>query len=93
MNEGFTWPYPAVATGIGSMPGTDSREATNIVVGEFGVVPHVVELPTRGPGGDPVGRTAAMLAGVDRTFEVETTVRGWRLGHTGQAALRRARAW
>ena len=34
-----------------------------------------------------------MLAGVDRTFEVETTVRGWRLGHTGQAALRRARAW
>ena len=93
MNEGFTWPYPAVATGIGSMPGTDSREATNIVVGEFGAVPHVVELPSRGPGGDPVGRTAAMLAGVDRTFEVETTVRGWRLGHTGQAALRRARAW
>ena len=93
MNEGFTWPYPAVATGIGSMPGIDSREATNIVVGEFGAVPHVVELPSRGPGGDPVGRTAAMLAGVDRTFEVETTVRGWRLGHTGQAALRRARAW
>ena len=38
MNEGFTWPYPAVATGIGSMPGIDSREATNIVVGEIGAV-------------------------------------------------------
>lgn len=89
----FTWPFPAVATGVGSMPGVDARESTAIVVGEFGAFPHVVQLPARGPGGDPVGRSAAMLADVDRAFEVETTVSGWRVGHAGQGVLRRARAW
>lgn len=89
----LTWPYPAIATGVGSMPGVDAREATAIVVGEFGSFPHVVELPERGPGADPVGRTASLLAEVDRAFELETTVTGWRVGHTGQAVLRRARAW
>ena len=87
------WPLPAVATGVGSMPGIDARESTAIVVGEFGAFPHVVQLPARGPGGDPVGRSAAMLADVDRAFEVETTVSGWRVGHAGQGVLRRARAW
>ena len=89
----LVWPYPAIPTGVGSMPGTDAREATAIVVGELGSFPHVVELPARGPGADPVGRTACLLAGVDRSFEVETTVTGWRVGHAGQAVLRRARAW
>lgn len=89
----LAWPYPAIPTGVGSMPGTDAREATAIVVGELGSFPHVVELPARGPGADPVGRTSSLLAGVDRSFEVETTVKGWRVGHTGQAVLRRARAW
>ena len=89
----MVWPQPAVPTGVGSMPGVDPQEATRIVVGEFGSFPHVVELPARGPGADPIGRTAALLAEVDRSFEVETTVTGWRIGHTGQAQLRRARAW
>jgi hypothetical protein len=75
------------------MPGTDPREATNMVVGEFGALPHVVELPARGPGGDAVGRTGGLLADVDRSFEIETSTTGWRLGHTGQSALRRARTW
>lgn len=92
MNQ-VAWPYPAIATGVGSMPGTDAREATSIVLGELGSFPHVVELPARGPGADPVGRTACLLADVDRSFEVETTVTGWRVGHAGQAVLRRARAW
>lgn len=89
----LSWPYPAIATGVGSMPGTDPREATTIVVGELGSFPHVVELPARGPGADPVGRSACLLADVDRSFEVETTVTGWRIGHAGQTVLRRARAW
>lgn len=93
LEYGVAWPDPAVPTGVGSMPGTDPWEATKIVVGEFGVLPHVVELPARGPGADPVGRTAALLAEVDRSFEVETTVTGWRIGHAGQVQLRRARAW
>ncbi len=92
MNQ-IAWPYPAIATGVGSMPGTDAREATSIVLGELGSFPHVVELPARGPGADPIGRTACLLADVDRSFEVETTVTGWRVGHAGQAVLRRARAW
>lgn len=87
------WPYPAIPTGVGPMPGVDPREATAIIVGELGSFPHVAELPARGPGADAVGRTAGLLADVDRSFEVETTVRGWRVGHTGQAALRKARAW
>lgn len=89
----LAWPYPAIVTGVGSMPGTDVREATTIVVGEFGSFPHVVELPERGPGSDLIGRTACLLAEVDRSFEVETTVTGWRVGHAGQAVLRRARSW
>lgn len=89
----MAWPDSATPTGVGSMPGVDPQQATSIVVGEFGAFPHVVELPARGPGADPVGRTCALLAEVDRSFEVETTVTGWRIGHTGQTQLRRARAW
>jgi hypothetical protein len=90
---GIVWPYPAVATGVGSMPGTHPHEASNVVAGEFAAMPHVVELPARGPGSDSVGRSAAMLALVDRAFEVETTTSGWRIGHAGQSVLRRAHSW
>jgi len=90
---GTVWPYPAVATGVGSMPGTHPHEASNVVAGEFAAVPHVVELPARGPGSDSVGRSVALLASVDRAFEVETTTSGWRIGHAGQSVLRRAHSW
>lgn len=93
MSAGITWPLPAVATGVGSMPGTDPEEATNIVTGEFAGFPHLVELPARGPGADPIGRTAALLAEVDRSFEVETSPSGWRLGHAGKTQQRRSRTW
>jgi len=93
VSEPCTWPYPAVATGIGPMPGVDSREAMNVAAGEFADFIPLVELPARGPGADPVGRTAALLAEVDRSFEVETTPSGWRLGHTGQRVLARARGY
>lgn len=95
MSDGahIAWPFPAIATGVGPMPGTDPEEATNIVTGEFSSFPHLVELPARGPGADPVGRTGALLAQIDRSFEVETTPSGWRLGHAGQSELRRAQAW
>ena len=93
MNEPCTWPYPAVATGIGPMPGVDSREAMNVAAGEFPDFIPLIELPARGPGADPVGRTAALLAEVDRSFEVETTPSGWRLGHAGQRVLARARGY
>ncbi|HVV09884.1 methionine synthase [Amycolatopsis sp.] len=59
---------PAAATGIGSMPGTDSAEAAAIVFGELPEFPHLPELPARGVGADMLGRTAALL--VDLAVEV-----------------------
>lgn len=91
--RGCWWPIAVAATGLGSMPGTDAHEAMNVVAGEFSDFVHLVELPDRGPGADPVGRGAALLAEADRSFEVETTPSGWRLGHAGQSVLRRARTY
>lgn len=59
------------ATGIGSWPGGDAREATNVVIGELDSLPHLVELPGRGLGADLVGRAAALL--VDLPLDVSTT--------------------
>ena len=55
-------PWPAgSATGIGSMPGADVAEAQRIVLGELPGLPHLVELPDRGPGADLLGRAAGFL--------------------------------
>nr|WP_312860412.1 methionine synthase [Pseudonocardia bannensis] len=64
------WPAGA-ATGVGSLPGTDPREAAATVVGELPLLPHIPELPARGVGADMIGRTAALL--VDIAVEVVPT--------------------
>jgi methionine synthase II (cobalamin-independent) len=56
----FPWPSGA-ATGIGSLPGTDIAEAQRIVLGELPGLPHLPELPDRGPGADIIGRGAGFL--------------------------------
>ncbi|GAA0479590.1 hypothetical protein Aca07nite_62390 [Actinoplanes capillaceus] len=56
----FPW-GAGVATGIGSLPGTDIAEAQRIVLGELPGLPHLPELPERGPGADMIGRTAGFL--------------------------------
>ncbi len=61
------WPAGA-ATGVGSMPGEDVREAAATVVGELPLLPHLPELPGRGVGADMIGRTAGLL--VDIAVEV-----------------------
>ncbi|HET7013690.1 MAG TPA: methionine synthase, partial [Streptosporangiaceae bacterium] len=71
----FPWPA-ASASGVGSWPGTDPREAIAVILGELPELPHLPELPGRGPGADMIGRTAGLL--VD--LPVQTTARGWRLG-------------
>ncbi|MGO0574952.1 methionine synthase [Ornithinimicrobium panacihumi] len=71
------------ATGVGSWPGEDVREALRVVRGELagalpeGVVglPYLPELPARGPGADMVGRAAHLL--VD--LPVDLQPQGWRL--------------
>jgi methionine synthase II (cobalamin-independent) len=66
------------ATGVGSMPGADAREAVKTVTGTFEDFPFLPELPARGPGADMIGR-------------VEPS--GWRLGDRPGRDTKRARAW
>ncbi|MEV6767950.1 methionine synthase [Nocardia sp. NPDC051030] len=75
-----------IATGVGSWPGTDAREAAATVVGELGELPHLVELPGRGVGADMIGRVSALL--VDMRFD--GTTRGYRLAVRPGAVARRA---
>lgn len=74
----ISWPL-ACATGVGSWPGSDSREAATVIAGELSELPHLQELPARGPGADMVGRTAGLLAQVDSGLGITTTPSGWRL--------------
>lgn len=53
-----------VATGVGSLPGTDIAEAVRTVFGELPDWPHLPELPARGLGADMIGRGSALLAGL-----------------------------
>jgi hypothetical protein len=90
-------PATVRVTGIGSMPGTDADEAARVVVGELDV-PHLVELPARGPGADTIGRTLGLVTATTGDFAAETTPSGWRLagGRTGGEPgrqMRRADAW
>lgn len=75
-----------IATGVGSWPGADPREAAATVVGELGQLPHLVELPARGVGADMIGRVSGLL--VDMQFD--STTRGYRLGARPGTVSRRA---
>lgn len=79
--------HGGTATGVGSWPGTDPREAAATVLGELPQLPHLVELPARGAGADAIGRMSALL--VDMRFD--TTPRGYRLAARPGALSRRAR--
>ena len=84
---------PAAATGIGSLPGTDSHEWSRTIAGELPDFPHIPELPARGPGADLIGRTMALLAEVAPDLAVETTPVGWRLADAPGRVMSRARSW
>ena len=87
---------PAAVTTVGSMPGTSVADAVGLVVGELAQgdgVPHLPELPARGPGSDMVGRTAGLLASVVPDLAVETTAAGWRFADAPGRDMRRARSW
>ncbi|MFJ6195559.1 methionine synthase [Micromonospora sp. NPDC092111] len=82
------WPWPAgAATGIGSLPGTDIAEAQRVVLGELPALPHLPELPARGPGADLVGRTGGLLV----ELPVELYAARWRIAPRPGRDLRRAR--
>ncbi|MDQ8701955.1 methionine synthase [Streptomyces sp. LHD-70] len=77
------------ATGIGSLPGGDAREAAKTVTGTFEEFPYLAELPARGPGADMIGRTAGLLVEVYARVEPS----GWRIGDRPGMDTRRARSW
>jgi Cobalamin-independent synthase, Catalytic domain len=81
----FPWP-PASATGVGSMPGADPAETARVILGELPDLPHLAELPDRGPGADLTGRTAALLI----ELPVEMTTSGWRFTDRPGRDMRRA---
>ncbi|MFG3077063.1 methionine synthase [Streptomyces sp. NPDC048225] len=84
-----TSPRFGAATGVGSLPGQDAREAAKTATGSFEDFPFLPELPARGPGADMIGRTAGML--VELYARVEPS--GWRLGDRPGRDTKRARAW
>ncbi|WP_369193596.1 methionine synthase [Streptomyces djakartensis] len=88
MSENSQFRFGA-ATGVGSMPGGDAREAAKTVTGTFEDFPFLPELPARGPGADMIGRTAGML--VELYARVEPS--GWRLGDRPGRDTKRARSW
>ena len=89
--------HAVAATGIGSWPGGDVREALRVVRGELadtvpeGVagLPYLPELPVRGPGADLVGRAAHLL--VD--LPVDLQPQGWRLVDRPGRDAERAGSW
>jgi methionine synthase II (cobalamin-independent) len=78
-----------VGTGIGSWPGTDLRSALAFIRETLPDLPHLVELPARGPGADLVGRGAALL--VD--LPVELQPHGWRLADAPGRDVRRGQSY
>ena len=84
------------ATGMGSWPGTDPREAIvtirDLMLGD-GPADHLAylpETPDRGPGADLIGRGAGLLT----EMPVELHPSGWRLtGRPGRDAERTASLW
>ena len=74
------------------MPGADPVEAARLVAGELPDLPHLPELPGRGPGADMVGRAFALLPGLYADLQPS----GWRLVPRQGIDTRRARdylAW
>ncbi|WP_404956230.1 methionine synthase [Streptomyces sp. 147326] len=79
----------ASATGVGSLPGGDAREAAKTVTGSFEDFPYLPELPARGPGADMIGRSLGLL--VDMYAHVEPS--GWRISDRPGRDSKRARSW
>ncbi|MFK0257722.1 methionine synthase [Streptomyces sp. NPDC090445] len=79
----------ASATGVGSLPGGDAREAAKTATGSFEDFPYLPELPARGPGADMIGRSLGLL--VDLYAHVEPS--GWRISDRPGRDTRRSRSW
>lgn len=77
---------PGTTSGIGSMPGEDIRDTTQLILGELSL-PHLPELPAR-PYGDLLSRAAAIVTQLE--FDLQPA--GWRLTGAGRPSLDQRRA-
>lgn len=82
-----------LATGVGSLPGTDPQEAAAVVAGELADWPHLAELPGRGPAAQMIGRAMGQVCSVSSEFAVETAAGGWRRTRAPGRDMRRAEAF
>jgi methionine synthase II (cobalamin-independent) len=74
------------ATGIGSMPGTDIKQAQLLVVGELPDFVHLVETPALGAPASMTGRATAVMDALG--FDLQPA--GWRLTDATGIDQRRA---
>ncbi|MFF1790900.1 methionine synthase [Kitasatospora sp. NPDC058243] len=90
MSTGDTFPdLRGAATGVGSLPGTDAREAAKTSTGALEQLPFLPELPARGPGADMIGRGAGLLV----ELFAQTEPSGWRFADRPGRDTRRAHSW
>lgn len=82
--------HRASATALGPWPANDPAEAVRAIRGELGDphLPFLPELPDRGVGSDPIGRTGSLL--VELAIDVQP--HGWRLVDRPGKDLQRARS-
>ena len=80
-----------VATGVGSLPGDDAAaylRATRLILDELPDLPHLAELPGRGPGATMTGRALAVVSDLGADLQPA----GWRLTDAAGVDHRRARS-
>lgn len=76
-------------TGVGSLPGTDFAAAVRMTFAKLPDLPHLPELPARGPWAGLTGRGLALLAGLG----AELVAGEWVLGTPGIDQRRARQAW
>lgn len=86
LDRGQDVSHRVLATGTGPVPGTDPRAAAAWLADTVPDLPHVPELPARGPWAQPTGRTCAVLL----DLPAQLTPFGWELTRRPGADLRRA---
>lgn len=80
----------ARASALGILPGVSAQEAAQVVAGEFTDALFLPVLPERGPGADPVGRTAGLLSAISSDFSTSVIPSGWRISRTPGIDMQRA---
>jgi hypothetical protein len=80
----------AKASALGVLPGISAQEAAQVVAGEFSDALFLPVLPERGPGADPVGRTAGLLSAISSDFSTSVVPSGWQISRTPGIDMQRA---